>query len=248
MLLEQTKLDITANNIAGAQAPGFKKDVPVTDSFPQMLIYRTGQPAGQPVLLGTSPPGQVGTMSGGATVSASIPDMARGSGKETGNPLDVAVDGEGFLVIGTAAGERYTRNGNLTLDAEGRLVTMDGDPVMGQSGEIVLGEGKAARIEADGTVYEGMQAVDKLRVVSFANPAGMIRYSTTLFGESDESGPAEEMEDARVAPGWLEMSNVNPVTEMVNMISVMRAYEANQKMLQSQDQTLEKAVLEVGRI
>lgn len=244
MLLEQAKLDVTSNNIASAGAAGFKKDVTVVNSFPEMLIYRSRQP----MFLGASVERQLGAMGTGAVISRSIPDMTRGMPRNTGNPLDVAIAGEGFLVVNTAVGERYTRNGNLNLDSEGRLVTTDGDPVLGESGEILLEDAKRIEIGKDGTVYGDGEAVDRLRVVRFANPSELTRYATTLFAASDGSGPVEELEEPSILPGSLEASNVNPVSEMVNMISVMRAYEASQKLLQAQDQTLEKAVLEIARL
>lgn len=244
MLLEQARLDVTSNNIASAGAAGFKRDVTVVNSFPEMLIYRSRQLA----FLGAPVEQQLGAMGTGAVISESIPDMSRGSPKATGNPLDVMVSGDGFLVVETGAGERYTKNGNLNLDAGGRLVTMEGDPILGDSGEITLEEARRIEIGSDGTVFQDGEAVDRLRVVRFANPAGLARQSTTLFRATDDSGPAEDAEDRALIPGSLEMSNVNPVSEMVNMISVMRAYEASQKLLQAQDQTLEKAVVEIGRL
>ncbi|MGE5542605.1 MAG: flagellar basal-body rod protein FlgF, partial [Bacillota bacterium] len=244
MLLEMARLDVSSNNIASAGAAGFKRDVTVVNSFPEMLIYRSRQP----VFLGASVERRLGAIGTGAVISESVPDMTRGSPKNTGNPLDVAIAGEGFLVVDTAGGERYTRNGNLSLDSEGILVTAGGDPVLGESGEISLGGAGPVEIGRDGTVYQDGEAVDRLRVVRFAEPLRLARQSTTLFAASEDSGPAEEMDERSILPGSLEASNVNPVSEMVNMISVMRAYEASQKLLQSQDQTLEKAVTEIGRL
>ncbi|NPV69706.1 MAG: flagellar hook-basal body protein [Firmicutes bacterium] len=244
MLLEQARLDVISNNVASAGATGFKKDVPVTNSFPEMLIYRTRNPG----FLWGSLEAQLGPVGTGAVVSESVPDMTKGPGKETGNPLDVLVPDDAFLVVMTATGERYTKNGNLTIGSDGRLMTQDGDPVLGEAGEIQLGEGKRAEISPEGAVLEDGNEVDRLRVVRFRDPVRLAKFSTTTFRQTEDSGNPEQVEAPSLKPGCIEMSNVNPVIEMVEMISVMRAYEANQRLLQSQDQTLDKAVNEIGRV
>lgn len=228
--------EASANNLANVNTSGYKKETVVARSFPEMLIYRLHDPAVQ----GQKPP-FVGNLSMGLSIDDIVTDYTAGFYKETGNPLELAIMGEGYFVVDTPQGERYTRNGVFNLSPEGRLVTIDGYPVQGQNGEILVEKGDFS-VDESGRVFLNGKLVDKLRIVSF--PAPLAKEGSSLFRGEEPV----EVENPKIAQGFVEESNVNAIEEMVNMINLMRAYEANQKVIQTEDSTLEKAVNEVGRI
>lgn len=139
----------------------------------------------------------------------------------------------------------YTRNGAFTLNSRGELVTLNGFYVLGQNGRIVLQNGGQVRIDEQGNVYQNGRIVDRLRVVDFQDKSLLRKVGNNLF-EADAAVQQIPF-SGKVLQGYLEGSNVNSVQEMVNMISVLRAYEANQKAFVIQDETLQKAVNEIAR-
>lgn len=237
MLAEQTRADITANNLANLNTGGYKKDVAVFRSFPELLVQRINDPqdgGARPVL---------GSLSGGAVVDEVLTSFAPGVLKETGQPLDLALEGGNFFVLQTPAGLRYTRNGAFTLDGEGYIVNSDGYRLLGENGPIQV-RGQKIEVNRDGTVVVDGQPVDRLLLVSFANPRDLQKAGNNLFiGVNPQPAVA-----GRVLQGYLEGSNVNAITEMIDMITIMRAYEANQRMIQAQDSILDKAVNQVGSL
>ena len=228
--------EASANNLANINTSGYKKETVVACSFPEMLIYRLHDPAAQ----GQEPP-LVGNLSMGLRIDDIVTDYTAGFYKETGNPLELAIMGEGYFVVNTPQGERYTRNGVFSLSPEGRLVTSDGYPVLGKNGEIIVDKGDFS-VDESGQVFLNGKLSDKLRIVSFTAP--LLKEGSSLFRGEEPV----EVANPKIAQGFVEESNVNAIEEMVNMINLMRAYEANQKVIQTEDSTLEKAVNEVGRI
>lgn len=246
----QSKLnDITANNMANTNTIGFKRDVGVVSSFPDMLLYR--MEAHNKKENPSHMPPRVGFLSTGVIVHEAVASIREeGNLMETNNPLDLAILGEGFFVVSYsdlqgAAGERYTRQGNFRLNQGGQLVTVDGNPVLGQNGHIFIPEGKIL-IDVNGNISVDEQFIDRLRIVSIPDDEQVDKHGYTYI-TSQNPGVAVEMENPQIQQGFVEGSNVNPVAEMVNMIRGMRAYEANSKAVQAQDQALDKAVNEVGR-
>ncbi|HHY47243.1 MAG TPA: flagellar basal-body rod protein FlgF [Firmicutes bacterium] len=254
--------DVTANNLANLTTPGFKRDFPIFRSFPEMLVSRitdliSGQlPAGIPIPMrgGFRERVPIGSLGTGVDLEGVATDLSQGPLVETGNPLDLALDGEGFFAVETPYGERYTRNGAFTLDNQGYLVTREGFHVMGDGGPIAIPlAGRPAadlEITETGAVLLRGRQVGQLRIVRFQNPGGLVKEGNGLFRASGEAmmipdSPASF--SMVVRQGFLEMSNANSITELVSMIECLRAYETNQKMIAFFDQTLEKAVNEVGR-
>lgn len=170
-------------------------------------------------------------------------DFTHGPVEMTGQPLDVASKNDGLFVVSTAAGTAYTRNGNFTLDAEGRVVTADGCPVQGEHGDIVLGS-QQFTLSDRGEFLVNNEVVDRLLVV--APPEELTPLGSALFTSSQPAEPMPE-DDVSLLTGALERSNVNLTQAMVDMLAVVRLYEANQKALQSQDETLKQAVSQIGR-
>lgn len=175
--------------------------------------------------------------------------FTQGPTHETGNPLDFAIEGEGFFVVQTPAGNRYTRAGNFTLDAQNQLVTQEGYPVLGDGAPIILQDttGKGIWLSEDGRFFVDETEMGRIDVVNFTNPDGLDRMGQNLYAETQASGQPAPLETVHVRQGFIEDSNINPVEEMVNMIDMFRAYEVQQKTLQSVDHLDDKAINEVGR-
>lgn len=230
MVVQWQAYNITANNLANVNTTGFKKDVPTFAAFPELLLYRLNDgPATAGGGCSLSP--FVGPLGTGVRVDEVVTSWGQGMMRETGRPLDFALEGEGFFVVETPQGRRYTRNGAFRADPAGWLVTSAGYRVLGRDGLPL--SATAANL------------ADQLMVVIFPSNAVLRKEGDSLF--SSET-PGQPLPGARVCQGVLEESNVNVVSAMVDMLAGLRAYEANQKALQVQDQTLDKVVNEVGRV
>jgi flagellar basal-body rod protein FlgF len=173
-------------------------------------------------------------------------NFSQGSFKPTGNTLDLALEGEGFFKIQTPGGVRYTRGGNFTLDNQGQLVDMNGNPVLGDSGPITI-EGKDIIIGENGEILVDNEPADALKVVTFRSLDQLQKEGQSLFVY--KGSPAEEIDAEKtiVKQGALESPNVNTVAEMAKMIEVMRAYQGFQKMIQTIDDIDGQAISQVGK-
>lgn len=246
MLTGVRQTDAVTNNLANVNTAGYKKDTAVSKEFQEMLIYRINDPALTSSRLsfpaGVTPIGYLGT---GTMVDQVFTSHQQGIARNTGNTLDLALSGEGFFVVNTANGLRYTRNGAFTLNADRELVTTTGDKVLGTNGPIRL-NGTKNNVDEAGNVYSDDVLVDRLRVVTFSDNGVLEKQGDSYF---KPSGAVQELPaKGIVQQGFLEGANVNSVSEMVALINVFRSYEANQKMIQVQDETLGKAVNEVGSL
>ena len=170
-----------------------------------------------------------------------------GSYQETGNTLDLAIFNQGFFVVQTPSGERYTRNGNFVVDTEYRLVTADGYPVLGENGPIKI-TGSQLDINKVGEIMVNNEFVDRLQIVDFAKPYDLAKMGNSLFIPTDPNAIPERVGTVRMKSGTLEMSNVSVVTEMVDMITVTRAYQANQRVIKAHDTIMGKAIETLGRV
>ncbi len=219
MLAEQVRQNQIANDLANASTPGYKSDRTMQQSFGSML-------------LGNSMTGQaIGSQTTAVEVTKEVTDFSPQPVKDTGEPLDFAVVGDGFFALQTANGTRYTRNGQFTANAQGQLVTAVGDEVLGRNGQ-------ALTLGADGKVDPR-----KLNVVLLTNPRkGGDNLVTGTVGR-----PAGQVA-GQVRSGALEGSGADPTEAMVDMIASMRAYESGQKVIQTIDSTLAKASTDVGRV
>jgi flagellar basal-body rod protein FlgG len=244
MNAEQTRLDVTSNNIANVGTPGFKK---VRADF-EDVMYQVLQEPGAPTSAFTRSP--TGTEIGMGVRAAGTTRMhTEGELKQTGNALDLAIEGPGFLQVKLPSGETaYTRAGNLKLDSDGKIVTSDG---FGLTNEITISpDAQAITIAADGTVSATMPneaapvEAGKLQLATFANPAGLRAEGHNLFKETAASGtpivgaPGENG-TGTLTQGSLEMSNVQIVEEMIDLIAGQRAYEVNSRVVQAADQMLQ---------
>lgn len=239
MAAQQLSMDLTANNLANANTTGYKK---VSARFAD-LLYQQLAPRGGPAAAGV----QVGN---GVRLAATVRSFSQGTLQNTGNPLDVAITGDGFFQVRRADGsDAYTRSGAFHVDAQGRLVTGAGDLVLGQDGAVISVPTNAAQvtIAPDGTVSTlnngQLQAVAQFRLVLFPNAGGLQAQGGNLLGATAAAGaPVLTTPGAagagKVAAGMLEAANVEMVDEMVNLIVAQRVYELNSKAVQSSDEAL----------
>lgn len=247
MLANSKKMDVIANNLANVNTNAYKKDTIVFQSFPELLTKRINDS-----MSALNPSGNVGNMEMSSDVGQIFTYYNQGQLQKTGSSLDIAIqnaDTAFFTISAPDANgnmqEFYTRDGSFVINANNELVTNEGYPVMGENGPIHL-NGDKFSIGADGTITENGEVVDRLRIRQFTDGSELRKYGNNLI-QSTNNAQAQPF-TGTIEQGFLEQSNVNIVKEMVDMISVMRSYEANQKVLQAQDGTLDKAVNEVGAI
>ena len=239
MTVQRNKMDVLTNNIVNASTNGYKQDELISSSFEEVLIERTNDP----YVVNTS--SEVGPYSFGTHIDEIYTDFAQGSMEETGTVTDLAISGEGFFAVETPDGERYTRAGNFSVDQDGYLVTSDGDYVLGDNGRLNVGTGGFA-VSSDGTVTADGEVRGTLDIVQFEDTTGLRKQGENLYYSLDGEIPTEA--DGKVIQGYLEGSNVDIADEMVDMISVYRTYEANQKILTMTDETLGLAVNDLGSL
>ncbi len=271
MAAQQVRLDTLANNLANVDTDGYKRDVAVHKAFAQLLIRRMRDDGEylHPMGSGDMAPvvGKVGT---GVENNEVFTELEQGAMKGTDSDFDVALDGKGFMSIQTPYGERYTRNGSFILGKEGFLETKEGYPVLGENGPIQI-KANNFQIDKDGRVWINKEfqddpsrmvgreentwsqptLIDTLKIVDFEKVRFIAKQGSSMWAATETSGPALALKgEARpaVLQGFTEASNVNPVLEMVRMIEVNRAYEANQKTIQSGDASLGKLINEVVRV
>jgi flagellar basal-body rod protein FlgG len=237
MLALMTKQDVIANNLANANTTGFKRDYASITSFPEALIYAQDQQLGAKY---TQAP--VGMLSSGVGLGRTGFINTDGVLRQTGGKLDLALSGDGLFAIQTPAGEMYTRNGNLTKDSFGRIADQDGHLILGEKGPIRI-TGNEVFVNEAGKVYVDGAYVDTLKIRQFSQ-GELEKVGSNTFAASSQGTRAS----AIVRQGYLEGSNVDATSEMVDMMVVARSYEANQRVLKTQDEMLGKAVNDVGRI
>ena len=227
----EERLAVISNNLANFNAAGFKKDRVVFEGF-QKVLDASGLAAGQYRAV------PVDVVVGGQYI-----DTTQGPFRDTGNPLDVAIVGEGFFVVNTDDGPRYTRAGTFQISPEGLLVTPQGHPVQGEGGDIAVGGGRVT-IDSRGAVMVDGEEVDVLQVVAIDGEA-LVREGSTLF--SVRQGYAPGVVDAPVIrQGCIEAANVDPILETVGLITTQRTYEAFQKVIKSVSDSYTKSMQDVA--
>ena len=234
MMVQWEKMDVVTNNVVNASTTGYKKDGLLSSTFEEVLIERTGDP----YLLNMSE--AVGPFSFGTHIDEIHTDFSEGNYESTETPGDLAITGNGFFTVETPDGERYTRDGHFHASQEGFLVTADGYYVLGENGRVQVGSGEFA-VDGQGNIAVGGEMRDALRIVQFEDPEGLRKQGNNLYYSYNGEIPVGA-DNYKVMQGYLEGSNVDIATEMVDMITVYRAYEANQKILTMTDETLGMAV------
>ena len=254
MNAQQNRLDAISNNLANVDTTGYKRDITVSKSFSELLIRRTNFDGVYETSVGSADAAPIiGKLGLGVETNENYTDFSQGSLRDTGNTYDIALAGDGFLNIEftNKAGEtstKYTRDGGLTLTKDGYLTTKDGDYVLGENGRIQLSTtaGNTVIME-DGSIYQDDVLVTKLKITEFEDTNYLTHYGESMW-DAKEGAVANDATDFRVHQGYVEMSNISVVTEMVNMISIQRQYEANQKLITTYDESLDKSVNQIGRV
>jgi len=233
MTPQMQKQDQIANNLANINTTGFKQSGLFIRAYQKYLANDERQPFANREI----------------KADEVYIDFREGTLKKTGNTLDCAIKGSGFFTVMTPDGVRYTRNGNFTLDNQGYLVNSEGSKVLGTEGYIRFTElKKKISISEKGEVFYGEEQKGKLKIVDFKKPYEMTREGNSCFRPLLPGNPEIESPGYAVLQGYLEGSNVNIIKNMVDMISSYRIYEAEQKAIIAQNETLDKAVNQVGRV
>lgn len=253
MNVEMLKQEVLANNLANVNTTGFKKDEAVAQAFPSVLLHRihdrNGQDTVLPFMVRANPSPVLGVVGHGAQIASSVTDFSQGTLTLTENKLDLAIVGDAFFTVELPDGTRaYTRSGNFSLNSEGKIVTQSGNLVLGRKGAPVTISGGDVVVDTQGRILVDGIETDTLLLTSAASSNDLVKRGDSLYTSQNEMGLSTEPKDlhSEVRQGYLEASNVSMIKEMVDMINVTRAYETNQKMIQIQDATLDKAVNSVG--
>jgi flagellar basal-body rod protein FlgF len=214
MLAQLARQDQLANDLANANTPGYKADRVEQQSFGALLLHntRTGQ--------------EIGSVGTGTQITRQVTDLSAQALKETGEPLDFAVGGDGFFAVRTAQGIRFTRNGAFQSDSRGQLVDQLGNPVLGPGRSPI-------QVAADGTVDP--------KLVGLFNVPNARKAGDALFTGTSSGSPT-----GAVRSGALEGSGVDPARAMIDMIGSLRTFEAGQKAITTIDETLDRATGTVG--
>jgi flagellar basal-body rod protein FlgG len=228
MLAELTRQNQIANDLANASTAGYKPD-------------RSAQASYGDVALANTQTGQdVGSLGFGTAISQIKTDLSGGPLKETDQPYDLGLSGDGFFAVQTPQGTRYTRDGQLQVDAQGALVTATGYPVLDDKGKAIkIPAGQAVTVGPDGTITAAGKSVARIAVVSLTNPA---KQGDNLYTGTPGTMPT----GTEVKQGFLEGSGADPARSMVDMIVSMRAYEATQRVIHAIDDTLGKGIASAG--
>ncbi len=215
--------DVISNNLANVSTGGFKKEIAVFHSGGQ------NQSNGEPVVFTAT-------------------SFVQGALRRTDNPLDMAIEGEGFFVVETDEGEMYTRNGAFMKDSEGYLCTAEGHRVVTSSGTIQLPPGRV-EVSKEGIVSVNGSDIGRVKVVRFQDTSKLEKVGSNLFRANDGASPEEvPEEEAAVLSGYIEESNVEVIKEMTDMIAALKAYEIAQKVFKSEDEVLQHLTRTVGRV
>jgi len=233
MTVQIQKQDQITNNLANMNTTGFKGGSLHSVSFDEYLENSNGELRANRVI----------------RADEAVVDYSEGALEETGNPLDVAIHGSGFFTTLGADGIRYTRDGSFTLDRDGFLSTSGGDRLFGQDGFIRVDDGLGpVSILDNGDVVQDHAVIDRLKISDFNKPYKMLRVGDNSFRPKLPNNPVKQSEGYTIRQGFLETSNVDPISMMTSMITANRTYETIAKALSSQDSTLDKAVNQVGRV
>ncbi len=242
MLNEQYRMDIMSNSLANVNTVGFKKEGSTSQAYADVMAMKIKDWTETP-----NTPKKLGNMSLGVKIGETYTDFSQGSFRTTENTYDLAIGGKGFFNIEftNKAGEtstKYTRDGGFTITKDGYLVTKDGDYVLGENGRIQLSTTAGATVfDRAGNIYQDDRLVASLKITDFEDTNYLTHYGETMW-DAMEGAVEKEPENTEIFQGFLEMSNASVVKEMVNMITISRQYESNQKMLTTFDETLEKTM------
>lgn len=239
MVVQRRRVDVIANNIANMDTTGFKADTLISNAFSDMLLRQVGSSAA------TAP--SVGSLNNGVYADDMATNFEEGSLRQTERKADIAINGGAFFAVSTTAGERYTRDGSFVVDSEGYLATSDGNRVAGTNGLLKVGNANFT-VDGRGDVKdEKGNAVGTLKLVSFEKTSELKKAGGSLFVNASNQ-PAKTDTDSAVMQGYLETSNTDVTSEMLNMMSASRLFETSQRVVKMIDETLGRAVNDIGKV
>ena len=267
MIAQQRRTEMLSNNIANASTPGYKADQSTVRAFPNMLLSAIEKNGKANLQNGFNPMSvqQIGTLGTGVYMQETIPDYTQGQLVQTDLKSDVAlvdeylpVRGDGsrtgglYFRLQTDGQEAYTRNGNFTVDSQGSLVTSGGNYVLSTTGEPIRVTSDDYTITEDGRVLENNELIAQIDVAYVEDPDRLIKQDNGLYCTEDGNELTSAYDDNDIAfsmrQGYIEQSNVDAGSTMTEMMSAYRSFEANQKMLQAYDRSMDKAVNEIGKV
>lgn len=267
MIAQQRRTEMLSNNIANASTPGYKADQSTVRAFPNMLLSAIEKNGKANLQNGFNPMSvqQIGTLGTGVYMQETIPDYTQGQLVQTDLKSDVAlvdeylpVRGDGsrtgglYFRLQTDGQEAYTRNGNFTVDSQGSLVTSSGNYVLSTTGEPIRVTSDDYTITEDGRVLENNELIAQIDVAYVEDPDRLIKQDNGLYYTEDGNELTSAYDDNDIAfsmrQGYIEQSNVDAGSTMTEMMSAYRSFEANQKMLQAYDRSMDKAVNEIGKV
>ena len=246
MLNEEKRLDIISNNLANANTVGYKQESVTSQAFQQMLTIKIRDGSNAYVDEG------IGKMSLGVKIGETYTDYGQGSMRQTGNTYDLAISGKGFFQIAVKDSKgnettEYTRNGNFKITKDGYVVDTEGNHRIGSSGYIQVPTNVSdIAIGTDGRVYADGTVIDQIQLVDFADYDYLEKTNDIRYRAVD--GATITDATGLIEQGYTEQSNVEAVTEMVDMIAITRAYESGQKVINTIDDMLSKATGQVGKV
>lgn len=243
---EQRRMDVLSNNLANAATVGYKTEGTTNQSFDNVLAIKIDDASE----FGLDR--AIGDLSLGVKLGEVYTDYSQGSLRETGRTFDMGIDGQGFFAVNVVnrngeAKTMYTRDGSFKMNAEGIIVDTDGNKLIGSGGTVqVPTTAHNVVINSSGHVYADGQYIDTIQLVDFEDYDFLAKYGTNLYQVVD--GAENKEATGLIRQGYTEQSNVNSVNEMVKMITITRAYEANQKVMHAFDSTLQKSCNEIGKL
>lgn len=239
MLTKQAQQESLSNNIANLNTAGYKKDKVIMRSFDEMVVQN----------IDGSKKRTVGPVEFGVGVDETKTDFSKGVIEETGRNLDFAIDGDGFFTLEDADGnEKYSRDGRFQIDRDGYIVNSEGYRVLGEVNGVKMPiqvNSADISLNPDGSFVNGEDSI-KFSITRFTDTSTLSKDSANCYISNDQSGEMDT--DSRIRQKSLERSNVDMIDTITEMISIMRSYESNQKVIQSMDETLGKTVNEVGKV
>ena len=252
MLPLQYRQDLVANNMSNTNTAGYKQDRAFVRELISADLYlnehqiaSTGQ---KPKLVNVMPPAFSASVGNSSQVVQEITDFSQGPLEVTNNALNMAIEGDGFFTIQTPNGIQYTRNGSFSINEDGQLVTAQGNPVLGTGGPINVQGSIINVLDGGGIAVDGFER-GSLRITDFDQPYKMTKVGDNLFvPESGGAGRNADPDNYKVRQGMLEGANAHPLDQMVKMIEISRQFELGQRAIRLQDETLQQAVSQAGRV
>jgi flagellar basal-body rod protein FlgG len=238
---QQRQMDAVANNLANVNTPGFKQDQVMFKEYYNRMVGQDLESEEEQFTHGDfSSPYSRGTSSYVFADHVS-PLMHKGDFRATNNPYDLAIQTDGFFVVDTVQGPRYTRNGQFIRDGQGFLITTNGDQVLGKKGPIKI-DGEDFSVGSDGRILVDKEEVDQFRIVVFEQPSMLTKLGNSYWAPGSNRQKPIEFDNMVIQQGTIEGSNVDSIQELVKMITVNRSYEAAQKAMRAKDELSEKSI------